>query len=69
MDLNEIKKIIKEEKAKIIITDEMGPTLIVLNYDEYKAMRDNKPMTEEIKKEEIPEELKNEQLKIEDLPF
>ena len=36
MDLNEIRKIIKEEKAKVVLVDSEGTSLIILDYEEYK---------------------------------
>jgi len=36
MDLNEIKKLIKEEKVKVVLVDSDGTSLIVLDYEEYK---------------------------------
>jgi PHD/YefM family antitoxin component YafN of YafNO toxin-antitoxin module len=80
MDINEIKKLIKEDKAKIVITDDKGPAIIILDYAEYKAMRDNRLLKQEKiivpqihredqKEQEIPRELEDEPLKIEDLPF
>lgn len=80
MDINEIKKLIKEDRAKIVITDEKGPAIIIMDYAEYKALRDNKPAKqatviasmperEEVKEQAIPRELEDEPLKIEDLPF
>jgi PHD/YefM family antitoxin component YafN of YafNO toxin-antitoxin module len=80
MDINEIKKLIKEDKAKIVITDEKGPAIIILDYAEYKALRDNRSLKpekiivpqihrEDPKEQAIPRELEDEPLKIEDLPF
>jgi C4-type Zn-finger protein len=70
MDLNEIKKLIREEKAKVIIVDPDGISLIVLDYEEYKKMKGVKSIKEETKvKEEMPEDLEGEPLKVEDLPF
>jgi len=39
MDLNEIKKLIKEEKVKVVLVDSDGTSLIVLDYEEYKKTR------------------------------
>ncbi len=70
MNLNEIKKLIQEEKAKVIIVDPDGISLIVLDYEEYKKLKGIKGIKEEIKtEEEVPEELEGEPLKIDDLPF
>ncbi|HNP79427.1 MAG TPA: hypothetical protein PKI00_01080 [Candidatus Pacearchaeota archaeon] len=67
MDLNEIKKLIQEEKAKIIIADPNGTSLIVLDYEEYKKLKGIKSTKEETK--EMPKELEGEPLKVDDLPL
>ncbi len=84
MDINEIKKIIREDKAKIIIVDEQGPSLVVMDYAEYKTMKSNKGFSEsvatsreamrphqsEVRIERMSENRGNEDaLRIEDLPF
>ncbi len=80
MDINEIKKLIREDGSKIIVTDEKGPAIVILDYQEYKALKDKKPLkssetiTSEVHKQEpikeaMPRELEDEPLKIEDLPF
>ena len=67
MDLNEIKKLIQEEKAKIIIADPNGTSLIVLDYEEYKKLKGIKSAKEEAK--DVPKELEGEPLKVDDLPL
>ncbi|GMX58410.1 MAG: hypothetical protein MCSN_0640 [Candidatus Microsyncoccus archaeolyticus] len=67
MDLNEIKKLIQEEKAKIIIADPNGTSLIVLDYEEYKKLKGIKSTKEETK--DMPKELEGEPLKVDDLPL
>jgi C4-type Zn-finger protein len=67
MDLNEIKKLIQEEKAKVVIVDPDGVSLIVLDYEEYKKIKGVKNIKEENK--ESPKELEGEELKVDDLPF
>ncbi|MDD5569051.1 MAG: hypothetical protein PHG23_01395 [Candidatus Pacebacteria bacterium] len=80
MDLNEIKKLIREEGAKVIITDEKGEALIIMDYEDYKRIRQPKaasapekaaerPAVKARIEEEQPEELEDEPLKIDDLPF
>jgi len=64
MDLNEIKKLIKEEKVKVVLVDSDGTSLIVLDYEEYKKTRGPKE-----EKKESPEELEDDSLRVEDLPF
>ncbi len=68
MDLNEIKKLIQEEQAKVVIVDPNGTSLIVLDYEEYKKLKGIKSEKQD-KKEEIPNELEGESLKVDDLPF
>jgi len=70
MNLNEIKKLIREEKAKVIVVDPDGTSLVVLDYEEYKKLKGIKGAKEEVKAaEEVPEELEGEPLKVDDLPF
>lgn len=83
MDINEIKKLIKEDKAKIIIVDEKGPTLVIMDYAEYRNMKDSgavRPSAvyqnttanygEEIRKEQTTsKQPEEESLRIDDLPF
>ncbi|MFA5087249.1 MAG: hypothetical protein WC470_03050 [Candidatus Paceibacterota bacterium] len=78
MDINEIKKLIKEDKAKIIVTGDQGPTLVIMDYAEYKALKENRVtrepilpqrQREEIKAERVENTLEDEGLKIDDLPF
>lgn len=64
MDLNEIKKLIKEEKVKVVLVDSDGTSLIVLDYEEYKKTRGPKE-----EKKESSEELEDDPLRVEDLPF
>lgn len=66
MDLNEIKKLIEEDKGKIIIVENGEPTMVITSFDEY---RKKKIGLEKKKEEPMPEELTEEELKIEDLPF
>ena len=68
MDLNEIKKIVQEEKVRVVIVDPDGTSLIVLDYEEYKKLKGVKNEKQE-KKEETPNELEEESLKVDDLPF
>lgn len=81
MDINEIRKLIREDKAKIIIVDEQGPSLVIMDYTEYKAMKSGNSVHSaeqpsllpkyktEIQPEEPQSETEEETLKIEDLPF
>ena len=80
MDINEIKKLIREDKAKIIVVDEQGPTLVIMDYAEYKALKtgrnvkESEPIIiqrprEEIRTERIETVVEDEALGIDDLPF
>ncbi|MFA5008970.1 MAG: hypothetical protein WC534_00070 [Candidatus Paceibacterota bacterium] len=78
MDINEIKKIIKEDKVKIIITDQEAPALVVMSYEDYQALKTPESKIEPIRKniqnpeprqKEVNEVIETEPLKIEDLPF
>jgi len=76
MNLEEIKKLIKEE-GKIVIADENGPSLVVMSYEDYKNAKTGQnssnnevnpqtfstdsPVKEQIKR--------NSSLSIDDLPF
>jgi len=63
MNLDEIKKIIENEKGKVIIIENGKPTMVVSKFGESPIK------AEKFIKKEIPEELKQEELKIEDLPI
>ena len=62
MDLDEIKKIIENEEGKVVIVENGKPTIVISKFEE------NLVGTEKPIKKEMPEELKEEELKIEDLP-
>lgn len=63
MDLNEIKKLIEDEKGKIIIIENGEPVMVITSFNDYKKNK--------AKPEPLPAEPNNnnEELKIEDLPF
>ena len=80
MDLNQIKEIIKADKGKLIIMEDGKPVLVIMDFADY-AQSINKNLSrenfsapassvQEAKvQNEIPPGLKEEPLKIEDLPF
>ncbi|MFA5013310.1 MAG: hypothetical protein WC520_01965 [Candidatus Paceibacterota bacterium] len=80
MDINEIKKLIREDGAKVVIADEQGGAIIAMDYNDYKKLKGEKMIERETFREE-PEitrpaekreelsELEDEPLKIDDLPF
>ncbi len=77
MDLNEIKKIIEEDGGKIIIVENGEPVMVVTSFADYKKGRGKsevkpkeknlKPLSDDM--QDLPPELSEEELKIEDLPF
>jgi len=70
VDLNEIKKLIEEDGAKLIIVENGEPVMVITSFSDYKkgkAKSESKPKQNAPKP--VPEELNNEELKIEDLPF
>jgi PHD/YefM family antitoxin component YafN of YafNO toxin-antitoxin module len=85
MDINEIKKIIQEDKAKVIIINEQGPSLVILDYTEYLALKSKKEAELNDQpsllskyndlemsidqSEQFPASDKEETLRLEDLPF
>ncbi len=72
MELDEIKNLIEKDKGRLIIVENGKPELAVLKFEDYKKILDKSNNLGEIKKdqdnEQLPEGLKNEPLKIEDLP-
>ena len=70
MDLNEIKKIVEADGGKFIIVENGEPVMVVTGFEEYKrklGLSGND--SGEKNKKEVPEELKDEELKVEDLPL
>ncbi len=59
MNLEEIKQILEKEKGKIVIVENGEPTMVISPFDNKKK---NKPNP-------VPQELTEDELKIEDLPF
>lgn len=81
MDLNEIKNIIEEEKGKFIVVENGKPILVITSFEEYKnqkgGFKDQRlplqetPASIDFSEDEkqLPKELAEDPLKIEDLPF
>jgi len=70
MDFNEIKKIIEEEKVKVVIANDDGPNLIIMTVEDYRRMKGGVRIEEKTASAPvIPRELESESLKIDDLPF
>jgi len=68
MNFDELKKIVEEEKVKIIVLEEGEPALVIMSFDEYKKSKGQAENSQE-SLENLPKELIEEPLKIEDLPF
>ena len=64
MDFSELKKIIDSKESKVVIIENGKPVMVVMSYEDYKGK-----FKGEEKIEEVPKELADEPLKIEDLPF
>jgi len=78
MDLKEIKEIIESEGGKFIIVENDKPAFVIMSFEDFKKRSVKKEGQVEEKKEsfipqeivnEIPKELEDEPLKIEDIPF
>ena len=77
MDIDELKKIIEREKGKVIVVEQGMPSLVIMNFDDYKRMthfrEGNSASRQDFfsrqESNRIPEELLEDPLKIEDLPF
>ena len=68
MDLNEIKKIIENDGGKFIIVENGKPIMVITSFEDYQ----NKLKSVKPEKKVSPssrQELEEEELKIEDLPF
>jgi hypothetical protein len=72
MTLDEIKKIIEDGKGRIIVVENGKPAMVIMNFEDFKNSKKNCPVSfasfPNLKKE-LPKELEEEELKIEDLPF
>ena len=77
VDLNEIKKLIEEDGGKIIIVENGEPVMVVISFADYRKgkaksvpspkEKNSKPLSAD--RQALPQELAQEELKIEDLPF
>lgn len=67
MDINEIKKIIEADGAKFIFIENGTPTMVICSFDEYKKrlFKEASPT----RPASVPKELREDELKIEDLPL
>ncbi len=76
MNLEEIKKLIKEE-GKIVIADENGPSLVVMSYEDYKNAKTGQnssnnevnPQTFSTDRPTKEQIRRSSSLSIDDLPF
>ena len=81
MNLEEIKEIIRKSGGKFIIVENGKPEMVVMSFEDFKSdLEKSKTPNSETRakneianspkgKPELPEELEEEPLKIEDLPF
>ena len=70
MDLNEIKKIMEADGGKFIIIEDGKPVIVVMSFEEYKSKLNLKEADSDRKeKKQLPKELNDEELKVEDLPL
>ena len=68
MDLNEIKKLIEDEGGKIIIVENGQPVMVITSFKDYQnKAKSQKP--EKKAEKPIAQELEEDELRIEDLPF
>ena len=66
MDLNDLKKLIEEERGKVIIVENGEPIMVITSFADYTK----KKLKPERKVDKaVPQEPDEEELKIEDLPF
>ncbi len=71
MNLNEIKKIVEKDGAKIIVVEQDKPVLVITKFEDYKKELEknsreeiqNKPETQQ-----FTNNTENQSLRIEDLP-
>lgn len=67
MDIRELKKIIND-KDKVVVINDGEPAFVILSFEEYKKIKgEENQITPGF--DNIPKELIEEPLKIEDLPF
>lgn len=74
MDINEIKQIIEADGGKFIFVENGKPTLVVCSFDEYKkqlfkAIKSDPFDTAQGRPANLPVELREDDLKIDDLPL
>jgi len=69
MDLNEIKKLIEEDGGKIIIVENGKPVMVITSFQDYQNRLKPRQKPEKEIEKPLPQELAEEELKIEDLPF
>lgn len=73
MDFNEIKKIIEADGGKFIFIEDGKPTMVVCGFEEYKKklfIGSEKNLQKSLPvRETLPRELREDELKIDDLPL
>lgn len=73
MDLNEIKRIIEADGGKFIFIEDGKPTMVVCSFEEYKKKlftgSEKNLQKSTSARETLPRELREDELKIDDLPL
>lgn len=67
MDFKEIKNILNSGENKIIVIENGKPLMVIMKFEDYKK-KFNQSALEETEND-LPEELTEEPLKVDDLPF
>jgi len=69
MDINEIKNLIEVDGGKFILVENGKPTIVVISFEEYKSKLNEKKNNYHPAINNAPQELKSEELKLDDLPL
>ncbi|MFH1657117.1 MAG: hypothetical protein ABH919_01505 [bacterium] len=70
MDFNEIKNILNSGENKIVVIENGKPVMVIIKFNDYKKKFGNQePEKKEEEDNNLPEELAEEPLKLDDLPF
>ena len=69
MDINEIKNLIEIDGGKFIIVENGKPAMVIVSFEEYKKKLTEKKNNPRPAANPAPQELKSEELKLDDLPL
>lgn len=69
MTLDEIKEIIQKSGGKFIIVENGKPEMVIMSFEDFKKNFTAPATSTPPPQKETPQELEEEPLKIEDLPF